>query len=82
MLLQCENGKICILPALPKEFQTGSVSGLKAKGDITVDISWENGALHHYTLLSPADIIVTVATPWGEEQVELKANQSKTLYQC
>ena len=81
MLLQCENGKICILPALPKEFQTGSVSGLKAKGDITVDISWENGTLHHYTLLSPADIIVTVATPWGEEQVELKANQSKTLYQ-
>ena len=45
MLLQSREGKIFLLPALPSEWKNGNVSGLKAIGNIGVDISWENGEL-------------------------------------
>jgi alpha-L-fucosidase 2 len=79
MLLQCEDDKIRLLPAMPAEFKAGSVRGLKAKGDITVDISWQDGKIVSFSLLSPIDCSVTVATPDGERVVTLQAG-IKTTY--
>lgn len=41
MLLLCEKDSLRILPALPAQWQSGSVTGLGAAGGLTVDIRWD-----------------------------------------
>ena len=53
MFLQCENDKIKILPALPSEMKNGYIKGLLAKGNITVDIEWQDGKLKELKLVTP-----------------------------
>ena len=44
-LLQSHAGEISLLPALPESWTNGSVSGLKARGDYEVSISWADGKM-------------------------------------
>ena len=50
MLLRSVKNDIYLLPALPTSWVSGAVKGLKAKGNVTVDIEWENGKLKNYHL--------------------------------
>ena len=53
MLMQSAHGYINILPALPTVWEkTGTVTGMKAMGNFTVDFNWENGKAQKVTIVS------------------------------
>ena len=51
-----------LLPALPKAWAGGSVRGLRARGNFTVDITWANGRVTDYRITStePREVRVRV----------------------
>ena len=54
MLLQSHEGYIHLLPALPDQWKaSGSIRGVKARGNFTVDITWKNGRVTSYRIASP-----------------------------
>ncbi|MEE1945277.1 glycoside hydrolase family 95 protein [Pedobacter sp. KR3-3] len=52
MLLQSHNGELYLLPALPNEWTMGSINGIKARGNFTVNINWKDNKLTHAIITS------------------------------
>jgi alpha-L-fucosidase 2 len=51
---------VALLPSLPHAWKDGAVKGLKARGNITVDIEWQGGKVVKYRLTSPNPRPVTL----------------------
>ncbi len=74
MLLQSHGGQIVLLPALPEAWQTGGARGIRARGNITVDMDWKDGKVTRYRLSSstPQEVTVVVNGKKKKEMPELE----------
>lgn len=77
-LLQSHQEELALLPALPPSWERGSIKGLRARGNILVDISWDRERVE-YSLLSPVDRKITLCVMNGERK-EIQLTRGK-IYQ-
>ncbi len=75
MLLQSHADNVHLLPALPSEWNTGKVSGLKARGNIEVDMEWEHGKLIRVGVLSKNNTKVIIKYDTSELDVVLSGGK-------
>jgi len=60
MLVQSQDGIIDILPALPAAWKEGSIRGIRARGDVTIDLSWDTCGARSLKLVTGQDGPITV----------------------
>lgn len=77
MLVQSnERNTIKLLPALPSTWSQGSVSGLKARGNFEVDITWNEGQLEEATITSIVGGTTKIVYQEKAIQIDLMAGES------
>lgn len=73
MLVQSQDATIALLPAIPAAWVQGSVSGLRARGGFSVDITWEKGSLSGAILHGPPGVQAVVVSGTQRTTVTLPA---------
>jgi alpha-L-fucosidase 2 len=75
MLLQSIGNELELLPALPLEWKTGSITGLRARGGLTVGLEWEGGQLKSARLRANLPARVTLLYKERSRAIELAAGE-------
>ncbi|MGI5500381.1 glycosyl hydrolase family 95 catalytic domain-containing protein [Lentzea sp. CA-135723] len=79
MLLYGRPGVIELLPALPKAWKTGSVTGIGARGGFSVDLTWKDSRVTSVTVRSVGGTETEVRFGTWKKKVRLNKGQSVTL---
>lgn len=79
MLLQSTPDTITLLPALPQQWNTGSFSGLRARGAYTINAEWENGLVTTLTITADKGGETTIKVNGRTIPVTLRSGETKTL---
>lgn len=79
MVLQSHDGCIRLLPALPKGWENGRASGLRARGGFEVSLRWQEGRLSAVEILSRRGGVCTVAVGETRRTFDTREGQRYTL---
>jgi alpha-L-fucosidase 2 len=79
--LQDEKGNfmIHVLPALPSNWPTGSVKGLRARGGFELDLAWKDGKPANLTVLSKTGGTAVIQHGGKLREIKLAAGESKSI---
>ena len=75
MLLQSQNQAIELLPALPKEWNNGKISGFVARGGYEVGLEWKDGKLVRAEIIATRNGNCTIK--YGNVKVSFDASKGK-----
>ena len=88
MLVQSHAGQIELLPTLPDAWEDGYVKGIRARGNLSIDMNWRNGRVTDFRLTTttpqpePVDVVVNgkkqTITPIVVKTTPLKKAGRKT----
>ena len=85
MLLQshikADDGRVLIhiLPALPSAWPNGKITGLRARGGVTVDLEWAEGKLTNCSLQTASKQSVTLRYGDQIQQTDLEASMPRSV---
>jgi alpha-L-fucosidase 2 len=81
MFVQCSGNTVFLLPALPAQWHTGVVKGLRAYGGLEVDITFSGGKLVEARIKRalPCVEAVTVRWPGGERTVAIPFGETMII---
>ncbi len=79
MLIQSHAGVLQLLPALPKDWPAGKVTGLKARGNLTADMEWSNGTLKTAVIQSANEGDFKIKYKDQLRSVSFKKGETRTL---
>lgn len=74
MLLQCHEGYIEFLPALPQEWYTGYFKGLCVKGGGIIDLKWINGEVSEAKLKAVSENTFKLKVPQRAKKAQFLKN--------
>jgi alpha-L-fucosidase 2 len=77
MLAQSDEREIILLPALPRAWPQGRVTGLRVRGGVALDITWDAGVLTGVTLTAQGARNVSLRL--GQKTVRLRLTAGRPL---
>ncbi|MPZ81761.1 MAG: alpha-L-fucosidase [Actinophytocola sp.] len=80
MLVQSQSGVVDVLPALPDLWADGSVEGLRARGDVTVDVDWTGGTPTRIELEAGRSGPLTVSSDLFAGRYEVVDSRGKPVH--
>lgn len=78
MLLQSHAGYIHLLPALPDEWQDGSIHGIRARGGFTIDMAWKKGKVTRLSITSSVGGSCRIREGASKEEKTIKTRKGET----
>ena len=85
MLLSGSDGVVRVLPALPKEWESGEFSGLVSRGGVIFDCRWQFGEVTYLAVIAREEITFELRLPEGnrtddgQNVITLKSGEKKIL---
>jgi alpha-L-fucosidase 2 len=82
MLLQSQHGELQVLPARPKAWEQGAISGIRARGNVTVGIDWDRCGATRVVLDVGSEGPVTLRSSMLEQAYDVafdRASKPKAL---